>query len=89
MQDEAASGSLKTDRMQDGAAPGSLKNDDLKAEVATEKKMMDASQIEERNEGETSNKRDVGQTKVHGRHSGRSEQLGLSARPRPASRGRR
>jgi len=31
--------------MQDGAASGSLK-----AEVATEKKMMDASQIDERNE---------------------------------------
>jgi len=31
--------------------------------------------------------RDVGRTKAHGRHSGRLERLGLSARPRPASRG--
>ena len=81
MQDEAASGSLKTDRMQDGAAPGSLKNDDLKAEVATEKKMMDASQIEEK-------KRAINATSAEPKRAAAIAADRSNSASRPASRGR-
>ena len=81
MQDGVASGSLKTDRMQDGAAPGSLKNDDLKAEVATEKKMMDASQIEEK-------KRAINATWAEPKRAAVIAADRSNSASRPASRGR-